>query len=114
MVYPPWWTSHPELGPETASLVQDWLDSGVIKWVPIHEVACASSIFPIGKRDTTELRLITNLRNINPFLVTTPFQLPTLREILPYLRPGMWASSIDIKSAYLHYPICARQKVFMF
>ena len=40
-----------------------------------------------------EFRLITNLKNLNPFLKTTFFHLPTLHSILPYFKKGMWATS---------------------
>ena len=67
----------------------------------------------IPKRDSDELRLITNLKNLNPFLQTTYFHLPTLQGILPFFKKNMWATSIDIKSAYLHWPISDRDKPYL-
>lgn len=110
---PPWWSSSPDLPPEIGKLVQQWVKAGVVIEVQPDEVHCASSIFAIPKQDSEELRLITNLKNVNPFLSTTPFKLPTLQNILPFLKKGMYATKIDIKSAYHHWPIAARDKNFL-
>ena len=111
---PQWWESRADrLPPTVATIVHDWLVQGVIKEVPPHVPLACSSIFVVPKRDSDEFRLITNLKNLNPFLKTTYFHLPTLHSILPYFKKGMWATSIDIKSAYLHWPISARDKPYL-
>ena len=36
------------------------------------------------------------------------FSLPTLREILPYLKKGYYACKLDLKPAHFHMPIAKR------
>jgi hypothetical protein len=99
---PAWWTSKVDELPKIFSIIEQWLADGIVKEVPpTHPMACAS-VFTVPKRGTDELRLITNLRNVNAFLQTTHFSLPTF---VPLLQKGMWATSVDIKSAYHHWPI---------
>lgn len=82
-------TKHP-LPYETGRVVQQWLDSGVIQEISSNEALCCSPIFTIEKKGSEELRLITNLKNVNAFLQTTHFHLPTLQTITPLLTKGMW------------------------
>ena len=51
-------------------------------------------------------RPILNLKPINKMYITTKkFRMETLSSIIPSLSQGMWATTIDLKDAYLHIPI---------
>jgi hypothetical protein len=108
---PPWWTSRLDQEAPIPKLIQDWLLAGIISEVPVTEAWASASVFGVPKKD--EWRLITNLKNVNPFLVTSPFTLPTLQGILPYIKKGMYGISIDLKSAYHHWPIHPRDRPFL-
>lgn len=107
---PAWWESRSDLPPSAASTIFDWLQQGIIKQVQQEDVASCCSVFVIPKKDSDEVRLITNLRNVNQFLQTSYFHLPTLYTIVPYLKQNMFATSVDIKGAYLHWPIHPRDR----
>ena len=101
------------LPPEVDVLVEEMVHDGTVLEISPEEAHCQSSIFAVPKKDTDSWRLITNLRNINDFLVTTPFKLPTLQQILPFVRQGMWGAKVDLKSAYTHLPISERDKPWL-
>ena len=51
-------------------------------------------------------RPILNLKPLNKaYIKTKKFRMETLTSIIPTLSTGMWATSIDLKDAYLHIPI---------
>lgn len=110
---PAWWVSSPLLPPQVGEIVEDWLRQGVITEIESTAAKSCSSIFVIPKKGSDDFRLITNLKNVNAFLSTTPFRLPTLQSILPFLSKGMYACKIDLKNAYLHWPISERDKKFL-
>lgn len=109
---PPFWVTKEFLPEEVGTLVKEWLQEKSIEQVAPDVPKATSSIFAIPKKPKG-WRLITNLRNVNAFLRTTKFQLPTLQQILPHLHKGMWATKIDIKSAYLHWPIHERDQPYL-
>ena len=72
-----------------------------------------SAPFAIDKKHTPgkeEKRLILILRNVNMWVRTEYFALPTLGRVLPYLRKGQWAGVIDLKGAYNHLPLAGETK----
>ena len=110
---PPWKYPQPEQPPAVAKIIQTWVTQGLLTVQPVKNVKCCSSIFAIPKKEQDEWRLITNLKNLNEFLQTTHFSLPTLKDILPFLHKGMWACKVDIKGAYNHLPIAPRDKPYL-
>ena len=83
--------------PEVQNIIHQWLLQGLLTEIPWENVKCCSSIFAIPKKDSPDWRLITNLSNLNAFLQTTYFTLPTWKDIAPLLHKGMWACKVDIK-----------------
>ena len=74
---------------------------------------CVTSIFLVDKKPDPEnpegsSRPCTNLKPVNRFIHVTYFTLPSLREILPYLKKGYYACKLDLKSTYFHMP-CAKR-----
>ena len=108
--WPSWKESRPNLPQEVDDIITNWERRGIIKRVDRREVKACSPIFAIPKKETGQFRLITNLRGLNAFLHTTYFHLPSLQQICPFLQQGHWGASIDIKDAYLHWPISERDK----
>ena len=102
---PLWTFNQNDLPPQVGVLISEALREGVTSEIPFDQVKCLSQIFAIPKKEPGKWRLITNLRNLNPYLKTTYFQLPTLQKIKPFLQKGMWAAKIDLKAAYNHLPI---------
>ena len=58
-------------------------------------------------------RPIINLKPLNRFIKPTHFRMETIRYILPLLRRGEWATSIDLSDAYLHIPIHPEHRKFL-
>ena len=80
------------------------LRKGVIEATVDYPRLCLSPVFLVPKR-SGNFRMILNLKRINLYIESAHFRMETLASILPYLRPGDWAVSIDLKDAYHHVPI---------
>ena len=85
------------------------LSKGVIEPTADHPRLCMSPIFLVPKR-SGNFRLILNLKRINHYIGSVHFRMETLASILPYLNPGDWTVSIDLKDAYHHVPIAAMSR----
>ena len=85
------------------------LNKGVIERVKDHPHLCLSPVFIVPKR-SGKLRMILNLKKINLHIDSVGFKMETLSSILPLLRPGDWAVSLDLRDAYHHVPIAARSR----
>ena len=102
--------------------IQEYLDVGAIKEIPLQQAKHLIPWFVIKKGE--KLRLITNCKELNNYLEPKPFRLENWPEIFPYLRKGMWAAKIDLKHAYFHLQLAdnlrhymciqVEQKVFQF
>ena len=59
-------------------------------------------------------RPILNLRPFNRgFVKPRKFRMETLADITPVLSQGMWATSLDLKDAYLHIPIATEDQTYL-
>ena len=85
------------------------LNKGVIEPMADHPRVCLSPVFLVPKR-SGNFRLILNLKRINRYIGSVHFRMETLASILPYLNPGDWTVSIDLKDAYHHVPIAAQSR----
>ena len=75
-------------------------------------VPCSQSFVPrfcatffLTPKKGGKWRPILNLRPLNKFIVPRRFRMETLLSILRLLGPGLWATSVDLKDAYLHVPV---------
>ena len=100
--------SPPRLAPlmrrAMAAEIAALLAKGAVERTRDHPRLCLSPIFLVPKR-SGKFRLILNLKRINQHINTEHFRMETLASILPCLKPGDWAVSIDLKDAYHHVPI---------
>ena len=71
------------------------------------------STFFLAPKKGGKWRPILNLRPLNRFIRPTRFRMETLHSILPLLRQGWWATSVDLKDAYLHIPILPEDRRFL-
>ena len=64
------------------------------------------STFFLAPKKPDKWRPILNLKPLNKLYVRPArFRMETLKQIIPALRQGMWATSVDLRDAYLHIPI---------
>ena len=91
--------------------IQEYLEVGAIKEIPLHQAKHLIPWFVIKKGE--KLRLITNCKELNNYLEPKPFSLENWPEIFHYLRKGMWAAKIDLKHAYFHLQLAERLKPYM-
>jgi hypothetical protein len=91
---PKWCVTQPHVSHQVENTIQKWLLEGVITEIAPENALSCSGIFAIPKRDSDEVRLITNLKNVNAFLHTTYFKLPTLQKITPLLQPGSCGATL--------------------
>ena len=83
--------------------IQEYLEVGAVKEIPRWKAKHLIPWFVIEKGD--KLRLLTDCREINHYLIPKQFKLENWGEIFPFLRKGMWAAKIDLKHAYFHLAI---------
>ena len=60
----------------------------------------AASFFCQPKKNKDEVRFLTDLRQLNKRLVTKPFPLPRIRQILYEINGMQWANALDLKMGY--------------
>lgn len=99
--------------PHVRRLLEAAARDGILKEVSKDQLRCVSAPFAIDKKHAPgeeEKRLILNLRNVNMWVRTEHFALPSLGRVLPYLRKGQWACVIDLKGAYNHLPLSEETK----
>lgn len=83
------------------------LQKGAIRVAPpsLSKRLYRSSFFLTPKKPNT-WRPILNLKPLNKrFIKPKRFRMETLATIIPSCSPGLWATTLDLKDAYLHIPI---------
>ena len=102
-------TPLPSQGPKREALLQEVQELIRKEAVyPLHQddlVPGFSAIFFLAPKKSGEWRPIINLRPLNQFIRPQRFRMETLAMILRSNIKGMYATSIDLKDAYLHVPI---------
>jgi len=58
-------------------------------------------------------RPILDLSLLNLSVAKTKFKMETIASITKSLRPGMWATSLDLKDAYFHVPIAKKSRKYL-
>ena len=64
-----------------------------------------SRFFVVPKKAQGEWRAILDLRELNEFIQCPKFRMCTAETIRHCCRKGEWATSLDLRDAYLHLPI---------
>ena len=95
---------------EIASLLQ----KGAIARTSGMEGPIFRSSFFLAPKKNGSWRPILNLRPLNAAHIRPrKFRMETLAVMLPALRRGMWAASLDLKDAYLHVPVAPAFQRFL-
>ena len=71
------------------------------------------SSFFLAPKKGNKWRPIINLRPLNQLIKPKKFRMETLKSILPQLRQGQWATSVDLADAYLHVPVHPLDRRFL-
>jgi hypothetical protein len=85
-------------------LLTEELEQGIVRRIPENEVAWSNPTFIIRKK-TGEGRKILDCSILNDYLQDRTFKMEDVRTITQLVEEGDWATSLDLKSAYLHVPI---------
>ena len=85
--------------------IQGLLRKEAVIRVPDPSRLLFSSHFFLAPKKGGMWRPIINLRPLNRHIRPPRFRMDTLSVILPRLRQGLWATSVDLTDAYLHVPI---------
>ena len=87
-----------------AGLVQDLLVNRCIEKMTPGEKGYFSRVFLVPKK-SGGWRLVIDLSQLNKSLAPVTFQMDTLAKVKEVLRPGMWATSVNLSDAYHHIPM---------
>lgn len=124
----PGYCSHKELGspggPATTSTMDDTNSCLITSTCEDHvsideaEVVADNSAgfnspsFLIPKKKKGEVRLISDSRALNKFVLHRHIKIPSLATISPNLTRGCWLSTFDVRDGYFDVPIAAQDRPF--
>ena len=80
------------------------LKNAIYRIYPPYQEGFWSTFF-LAPKKTGDWRPILNLKPLNAFIKPKKFRMESLSYVLKFQFPGYWATSIDLKDAYLHVPI---------
>ena len=91
------------------------VESGAVRIVPKNEPIpdryVISRVFPVPKKDG-RVRLVINLKTINPYVPAVHFKMEGLRSLRDVIRWGDWMTKLDLQDAFHHLPIHPKAKPF--
>lgn len=104
----------PLLEPVLREEVQALLQKGAITKVPFNaqQTGFYSTYFIIPKKEGGH-RPILDLRHLNQYLKILPFKMIHTKMVMQAIRAGEWFTSLDLKDAYFHVPICPEHRPFL-
>ena len=104
----------PVLMSALATEVQELLLKGAISEVPPSAQLAGfySKYFIVPKKDGG-LRPVLDLRPLNRYLKVLPFKMVHTGVVMQSIRQGEWFTSLDLKDAYFHVPICPEHRPFL-
>ena len=96
-------------------LINDTLLLGAIEKCARSELKALSPTFHINRKSETTggYRLVASLKKVNTWIQHEPFTMIHLKDIVPHLRAGMHAVTLDISSAYLHVPVAMADRPYL-
>ncbi|XP_038046795.1 uncharacterized protein LOC119721003 [Patiria miniata] len=89
------------------------IDKNAIILLPTGSTLGVTSTFFLAPKKSGDWRPIINLRPLNSYIKPKHFRMETLSTVLQSLKRNWWATSIDLKDAYLHVPIHADHQKFL-
>jgi hypothetical protein len=92
--------------------IERLLKAEVIKVCDREKGDWVSNIFGRLKKDGS-MRLILNLKQLNPMLVYRHFKMDTIQNVISMVRPNCFMASIDIKDAYYAISITQDNQKYM-
>ena len=95
--------------------IQGLLQKGVISLVPtaLEREGCYSTYFLVPKK-TGGHRAVLNLKYLNSFIrEELTFKMLTTKSLLELVRPGDWATSLDLKDAFFHVPVLQSHRKYL-
>ncbi|XP_071400930.1 LOW QUALITY PROTEIN: uncharacterized protein [Centroberyx affinis] len=97
------------LAEEVATLLQK---DAIVKVSPSEQrIGFYSMYFLVPKKGG--LRPVLDLRRLNAYVKVLPFKMLHTRHILESIEQGEWFTTIDLKDAYFHVPICPEHWQFL-
>ena len=87
-------------------------EKGAIEEVSPHSRAFYGRLFTVPK-SSGGLRPVLDLSPLNKHLQVIHFRMETPRSVRDAIRPGDWATSLDLKDAYFHVPIHRSSRKFL-
>lgn len=95
------------------SAVSDLLSKAAIEVVPApRDAGFYSRLFLVAKK-SGGWRPVIDLSALNRYLVVDHFKMETPRSIIRALRPGEWATSVDLQDAYFHILVHRRFRRYL-
>lgn len=97
--------------PNMTIQIQNMLELGILEKAE-HTPSYLSTFFLVPKSDGTH-RPIFNLKRLNDFVVTKPFQLFSHFRVPAFLQDQDWMVKLDLSQAYFHLPIAHHHRRFL-
>lgn len=100
-----------KISPGMTYQIQSMLESGILESAE-QSPSYLSTFFLVPKPDGTQ-RPIFNLKQLNKFVVTKPFQLFNHFRVPTFLQHQDWMAKMDLSQAYFHIPIAQQHRRFL-
>ena len=102
------WLSGPKLV-SAMTAIDNLLQKRAVRELPTEDPGFGfySPVFLVPKKDLPDLRMIIDLKILNPEYLRRPpkFRMESIRYLRVSIQPNDWMISIDLHDAYLHVPI---------
>lgn len=82
------------------SAIQRFIVTGVIEEVKHCTGEFIGNIFPVAKKNRDDVRIILNLKPLNPFIEYEHFKMEHLKAALTLISQNCFMGSVDLKDAY--------------
>ncbi len=94
--------------------IENLLQKEAISKVPFdaQQTGFYSTYFIVPKKDGGH-RPVLDLRGLNQYLKVLPFKMIHTRIVMQSISAGEWFTSLDLKDAYFHVPICPEHRPFL-
>ncbi len=99
--------------PLLQDLISQLLQKGAIERANPTTAMFVSRIFPVKKKNATDLRMILDLSILNKRILHHKFKMVTTQQVRRALHPSCWMASIDLRDAFYHVPVNPRFKKFL-
>jgi ribonuclease HI len=94
-------------------MLDDELREGIVVEIPEEQAKWINPTFLVPKKRKGEYRKVLDCRELNEEIQDVHFKMEGAETVCQLVKPGDWATSIDVKSAFNHVPVDAELQPYL-